>query len=67
MAMADGDDATKWTGEPLVEPGAGEPTVTPAKAIADMEKIAEIETIQHLVTVLNIYSNTPVLSTFIRA
>jgi hypothetical protein len=46
---------------------AGELTPTPAKATADMAQIAAIETIQRLVPVLNIYSNTPVLSTSVRA
>jgi hypothetical protein len=34
MGRDDDAEATKWTGEPEVEPGAGELIVTPAKADA---------------------------------
>jgi len=34
MGLADVAEATKWTGDPDVDPAAGELTVTPAKAAA---------------------------------
>ena len=33
-------EAAKWTGDPVVAPGAGEVTVTPAKATADIAIMA---------------------------
>jgi hypothetical protein len=60
-------EATTGIGPFTVALLAGELTATPAKAIEDVVKIAASITIQRLVSVLNIYSNTPVLSTFGRA
>jgi hypothetical protein len=54
MGCDDEAEATKWTGEALVAPGAGELMVTPANAIAEVPNKAERRTAQRLIAVLNI-------------
>jgi hypothetical protein len=39
MGWAELAEATKWTGEPEVDPGAGELTVTPAKEAAPNSRV----------------------------
>jgi len=48
-------DATKGTGEPVADPGAGELTVTPAKAAAVMRKSTATHVSQRFITEFNIF------------
>jgi hypothetical protein len=45
IGFADVAEATKWTGDPDVDPAAGEFTVTPAKAAVARVKVAMINRI----------------------
>jgi hypothetical protein len=52
MGLADVAEATKWTGDPAVDPAAGELTVTPAKDAVARVKVATIKRIAFFTIVL---------------
>ncbi len=59
IGFEDVADATKWTGEPTVDPGAGDETVTPANAVAAAKVTMSMARAHVFSDLLNIKKETP--------